>query len=191
MKQIIIVLIFLAAVLQAGCAGPEESFVISTARSSEDSAGDLKDPGNEEVHQIAVYICGEVSDPGIYYLDEGSRVADLLNAANGALPNADLKRINLAQRLVDGQQIIVYSLQTAEGQEGAKGESANTGGKININLAGKEELMTLPGIGESKADAIIRYREENGPFSCTEDVMNVSGLKNSVYATIKEQITVQ
>ena len=68
---------------------------------------------------------------------------------------------------------------------------ADSQGLVDLNHASREQLMTLPAIGESRADAIVRYREENGPFSCTEDVMNISGIKNSVYEQIKQQITVQ
>ena len=77
-----------------------------------------------------------------------------------------------------------------QGLSGA-GETGDLSGKIDLNSASVEQLMTLPGIGESKAEAIIRYREESGPFSCTEDVMNISGIKDRVYSQIEDCITVQ
>ncbi len=138
-----------------------------------------------EQNPIAVYICGEVRKPGVYTLDETARIEDLVNAAGGALPDADLSRINLAQKLTDGQQVIVYAKNA-----GDAGAGTGSAGKVNLNLADKEELMTLPGIGEARAESILAYREEIGWFQSPEELMNISGIKEKMYEKIADRIEV-
>lgn len=176
--------------------------------------------------QIAVYVCGAVRNPGVYYLDSGSRICDALEAAGGFDDSADMSWLNQARVLQDGemlsvctkdeadalraQGLIPLTLQDAAAVNNVTGSSgANTGtggvpadrkgeeklssgqsGKVNLNTGSKEELMSLPGIGEAKADAIIRYRTETGWFASAEDVMNISGIKNSIYEKIRDRITV-
>lgn len=183
-KRIANAMIFLVLFLGA-CAPSGEELQILTG-DAQNGEGFPQETAEPETIRIAVYICGEVQNPGVYYLEEGSRVADLLDAANGALPDADLKRINLAQKLADGQQIIVE--KKAENIEGT--QTAASSGKVNINFAGKEELMTLPGIGESRAEAILSYREQAGWFSSTEDLMNITGIKEKMYEKIADLIEV-
>ena len=161
------------------------------------------DPGKE---QLAVYVRGAVVSPGVYYLPSGSRVCDAIDAAGGFSQEADTQYLNLARPVNDSEMVSVYTLEeTALMKEQGTGEEAGPGlsdlsgedgcgsgsGRVDLNSASKEQLMTLPGIGESKAEAIIRYREESGPFSCTEDVMNISGIKDRVYSQIRDRITVQ
>ena len=134
---------------------------------------------------LTVYICGEVRRPGVYTLDETARIEDLVNAAGGALPDADLSRINLAQKLTDGQQVIVYAKNA-----GDAGAGTGSAGKVNLNLADKEELMTLPGIGEARAESILAYREEIGWFQSPEELMNISGIKEKMYEKIADRIEV-
>ena len=106
-----------------------------------------------------------------------------------------MELVNQAALLSDGQQIRVYTCE--EAAQGAvsvveeQGTKETAQGKININQAGAEELMTLPGIGESKAADIIRYREENGGFERIEDIMNISGIKEAVFSKIKDKIVIQ
>ena len=156
--------------------------------------------------QLAVYVCGAVFSPGVYYLPPGSRVCDAIDAAGGFSQEADTQWLNLARPVIDSEMLSVCTTEEAaslkelgigpdqvpdrQGLSGA-GETGDLSGKIDLNSASVEQLMTLPGIGESKAEAIIRYREESGPFSCTEDVMNISGIKDRVYSQIKDRITVQ
>ena len=189
---------------------PEDSAL--DADSSSESSRDIDTP-----EQIAVYVCGAVRRSGVYYLDGGSRVCDALEACGGFSEDADSQWLNQAKPLSDGEMLIVYTLEeTAQMKEqgAGRGDTVSTGSSgtgaasgadamsdagsallggdalINLNTATREQLMTLPGIGEAKADAIIRYRTETGYFASTEDVMNISGIKNSVYEKIRDRITV-
>ena len=146
---------------------------------------------------IGVYVCGAVEAPGVVELPEGARVADAIAAAGGLASNADTRLLNQARRLSDGEQITVLTANEAEallGDDPARraekllGEES--GGKINLNLADEETLQTLPGIGEAKAKAIVRYRTANGAFVSIEDVCGVPGIKGSVFDKIKDLITV-
>jgi competence protein ComEA len=141
---------------------------------------------------IKVYICGCVVNPGVYELPEGSRICDGLDAAGGFSEGADESRINLACYLRDGD-MVYFSRIGEEMPEGAAGvpDPGNTSnGLVNINLANAEQLCTLPGIGASKAASVIKYREENGVFTDTSQIMNVSGIGENLYNNIKDLICV-
>ncbi len=141
---------------------------------------------------IKVYICGCVVNPGVYELPEGSRICDGLDAAGGFSEGADESRINLACYLRDGD-MVYFSRIGEEMPEGAAGvpDPGNTSnGLVNINLANAEQLCTLPGIGASKAASVIKYREENGAFTDTSQIMNVSGIGENLYNNIKDLICV-
>ena len=117
--------------------------------------------------------------------------------------DADVTYVNLAQTVVAGEQIYIPTMEETNGislserdtdgtpvQDAPAGTNVETDGKININTAGKDALMTLPGIGESKADAIIAYREAQGKFQNTEELMNIRGIKEGIYNKIKDLIIV-
>lgn len=135
-----------------------------------------------------VHICGEVEKPGVYELEEGSRVFQAVEAAGGFTEEASQSSMNLAETIADGMQIVILSKEEAEAVQAAAEESA--AGLVNINQASKEQLMALPGIGESRAEDIIRYREESGGFQRIEDIMKVSGIKDAAFQKIKDSITV-
>ncbi len=137
---------------------------------------------------IYVHICGEVKDPGVYELPEGSRIFEAVEAAGGFTEKAAQASLNQAQKLSDGVQIVILSLEEAE--EKARRERELAAGIVNLNTASKEQLMTLTGIGESRAEDILRYREESGGFQSIEEIMNVPGIKESAYLKIKDSITV-
>ena len=153
---------------------------------------------------LCVYVCGHVMSPGVYQLAEGSRVCDAISAAGGPSDDADAQMLNQAEAVTDGMRIYVPSETETKGMDrsdqagsgylngsteaGEKGGSRS--GKINLNTATKEQLMTLSGIGESKAQSILDYRQENGTFSKTEDIMNIPGIKQGVYDKIKDHISV-
>ena len=147
---------------------------------------------------VQVYICGAVASPGVYTLPGGSRVVQAVEAAGGFLPDAEEKILNLARKIEDGEQITVWTREEAENMEITETPQQNTGGteqasgsgKVNLNMAGKEELMTLSGIGESRADAIIAYREANGPFGSIEEIMNIEGIKEKMFEKIRGSIEV-
>lgn len=136
--------------------------------------------------EIYVHVCGAVNSPGVYTLIEGSRVYEAIELAGGFTESAATESINQAEVLKDGQMLRVYTTEEVLLQK----ESSVDDGKVNINRADEEELMTLPGIGESKAKSILSYREEHGEFSSVEDLKNITGIKEGVYSKIKDYITI-
>lgn len=139
-----------------------------------------------EPEKLYVYVCGEVSAPGVYMLLKGDRVVDALEAAGGVTANANIVNLNLAGAVDDGMRIYVPDKSVAVGEEGME----NTNGLVNINTATKEQLMTLPGIGQSRAEDIIAYRKSNGRFKTIDELMQVPGIKEGAFSKIKEYITV-
>lgn len=182
------------------------------------AAGDPADI--QEEYAGYIHVCGAVHAPGVYPFREGMRLFEAVELAGGFLPEADEIWLNQAQILQDGQRLYIYTreetkelqnmqpqdkaqpfgsldAQTVQGgppygeaaQEQTAGEAA-TEKKVNINTADKAELMTLPGIGEARAEAIIQYRSQRGGFSAVEEIQEISGIKNAVYSKIKDRITV-
>jgi competence protein ComEA len=152
-----------------------------------------------------VDVAGAVPRPGVYEFPDGARVKDAIQAAGGLLAEADKSTLNLAAPLADGQRLDIPYLSgmqptpepfsfspgiggAANGTTG--GQSSNTGELIDINNASLEELETLPGIGQSLAQAIIDYRNEFGPFFAIEDIMFVDGIGPATFEDIKNMITV-
>lgn len=151
----------------------------------------------KEVNEIVVHITGEVKKEGIVYLKEGDRVIDAIKEAGGETKNADLSKVNLAYELSDGQKIYIPNKGEKldnfiidEGGSASMSENDNKQTKININTADEVELDNLPGIGPSIAKKIVDYRNENGKFNNIEDIKNVSGIGDSKYEDIKDNITV-
>lgn len=148
----------------------------------------------DEKNQIVIHVCGNVNMPGVYTVKEGTRVVDAIAAAGGFHELAAVDYVNQALILNDGQQIYIPSQE--EVQKGAVKELALTLpstaflGKVNINHATKEELLSLPGIGEAKAERIIAYRKEHNGFQTIEDILQISGIKEAVYNKVKDRITV-
>ncbi|MBR6614736.1 MAG: helix-hairpin-helix domain-containing protein [Lachnospiraceae bacterium] len=138
--------------------------------------------------KIYVHICGAVNAPGVYELPEGSRIFEAVEAAGGFTEEAAQASLNLAQVISDEEQIVILTKEEAEAK--ARMEREQQAGIVNLNTASKEQLMTLPGIGESRAEDIIRYRKESGGFQSVEEIMNVPGIKESAYLKIKDSITV-
>ncbi|MBQ1326778.1 MAG: helix-hairpin-helix domain-containing protein [Eubacterium sp.] len=148
---------------------------------------------------VVVYICGAVVSEGVYTLSYGSRVVDVLDMAGGYKEDAAKGYVNLAEPLSDGDKIYIpfqdevddekNISQKIKGKDDIYG-SGDGDRLVNINKATRDELMTLPGIGGSKADDIISYREEHGKFSKIEDLMNISGIKTGVFNKIKDMITI-
>ena len=166
---------------------------------------------SQEPEEIYVDVSGAVVSPGVYCLDAGSRIFQAIEAAGGCTTEAAPVCLNQAAELSDGQKVYVPTVQEAEdvaAENGAGGNAGNlwdlgtqssvtgqvsegTGtGKVNINTADKELLTTLPGVGSSKADAILAYRQDQGGFSSIEEIMNVEGIKEGVFARIKDRISV-
>ena len=137
---------------------------------------------------LCVYVCGEVKSPGVYELPEGSRIVDAVEAAGGMTEAASGTWLNLAEPVSDGQKIEVPS--ETEASELEKEQQEAQSGLVNLNTASAEELMTLTGIGESKAEAILSYREEHGGFEKPEELMEIPGIKEGVFEKIRDQVTV-
>lgn len=149
-------------------------------------------PSHTDEPGYFVHICGEVNQPGVYELPAGSRVFEAVEAAGGFTEAAAPDSLNLAQKVSDGMKLVILSEKEAETLSGESfsGTAGESDGLININTASKEQLMTLTGIGESRADDIIRFREESGGFEKIEDIMKVPGIKNAGFQKIKDRITV-
>lgn len=199
-----------------------ENIIIKKLETSTELKIDSKE---KEEKKVKVDIKGRVKKEGVYELEIGSRVIDVIEKAGGLKENANTEYINLSKKLVDEMVIIIYSNDDVKKFKEedkqviyieyecvcpdnindtciTENDTINTNGvkeenntkeevkdtKISINLATKEELMTLPGVGESKAENIIKYREENGEFEKIEDITKVSGIGESVYSKIKDYI---
>lgn len=142
---------------------------------------------------LFVDVKGAVSSPGLYEAKEGDRVLDAIDQAGGLIKTADEKQVNFAQKVHD--EMIIYIPEKGEVVEEAlpamaAPSSTQAAGKININRADLSELQNLPGVGPAKAQAIIDYREEQGPFKKVEDIQNVSGIGEKTFEKLQESITV-
>ena len=155
-----------------------------------ETAADSAAPENAS-GEVVVHVAGAVSSPGVYTLPADSRVDDAVRAA-GATADADLSQLNLAQKLADGQKITVpvAGATPADGSSAATTADSDNGGLININTATQEELESLPSIGEVRAQAIITYREEHGGFRTIDELKEVSGIGEKIFADISPHITV-
>lgn len=169
---------------------------------------------------IWVHVCGEVMEPGVYELPEGTRIAEAILAAGGPTEDAVSEAVNQALKASDGQQIYLPSREevsraqaqnqgesgfskiagnagtAGNGDAGSKnaGPNPDTGAdnaKVNLNTADLAELMTLPGIGSAKAESIIAYRNVHGKFKTAGEIKNISGIKDSVFNQIKDRVTVE
>lgn len=138
---------------------------------------------------IYVDIGGEVLRPGVYEVAEGTRLFQVIERAGGLTEEANIDEINRAETVFDGQKIMIGD-KTTEGAAPEEKKSAEADGKININTADSATLQEIPGIGPSKADRIIQYRESEGRFNSIDDIKNISGIGNKTFEGIKEYITV-
>ena len=206
------------------CNNKKEEIIIEDKIVKEEKQEEVKEV-YVEPKKISFDIKGQVVNPGVYEINEGSKVIDAVNLSGGFTEEADTTLINLAKKLKDEMVIIIYSKkevndamnnnannktiikkidsicvcpsikndaclnQQKEDSESKENDSNESSTIININTASQEELMTLTGIGEAKAKAIIEYREKNNGFKNIEDIMNVSGIGNSAFEKIKDNIT--
>lgn len=149
------------------------------------------EPEGADPEYIYVYVCGEVCAPGVYKLPKESRIYEAIEAAGGMTEAASFYTLNQAEKLSDGQQVYVLSKEEEETQTADPVEmQEQDDGRISLNTAGKEELMTLPGIGEVRAEAIIRHREEKGGFTSIEELKEIEGIKEGVFNKVKDRIKV-
>lgn len=174
---------------------------------SSEVSGNKEDKESEGVYPaddgyVYVQVCGAVNQPGVYKVSSTLRVFEVIDMAGGVTEEADTNVINMAKPVMDEMKLYIpakdevsagnydnsgYDLYLEEPEDT---DSELQDGLVNINEAGEEELMTLPGIGEAKAGAIIAYREENGAFTDISEIMNISGIKQAAFDKIKDLIKV-
>lgn len=177
---------------------------------SSDNNGDKPEETAATVNNsIYIYICGAVEKPDVYMVETDTRVVEVIELAGGLTKDAAGDYVNQAALVQDGQKVYIPTKEEVKGtvpegypgnQDTAGGNTSKTGTtvksqdngsvKVNINKASAEELMALPGIGEAKAAGIIAYRQEQGGFKSIEEIMNINGIKNSVFNKISDKITV-
>lgn len=190
-------LILAAALVSAGCSdkGEESLEELSVSAESEtEEEGAVPQEEQEPAETVYVYVCGAVNAPGVYELKKDARVFEAITLAGGMTAEAAPEAVSQARTVADGEQIYVPTVREVQmqgsGVEDIVTGNADVSGKVNINTAGKEELMTLTGIGEAKAQSILDYREEHGQFGSIEDLMLIEGIKEGVFNKIKEDITI-
>lgn len=199
-------------------AGVKESGEKPAPEAGAKENGEEPGPEAEEKKVCYVHICGQVREPGVYRMESGSRIYQAVKMAGGFTENAETDYVNQAEAVEDGLKITIPSKEEAllQKQEASGGltpvlepagggngleypraqaaddvqRGAQAGGLVNINTASEAELCTLTGIGSSRARAIVEYREKHGGFASPEDIMKVSGIKESSYEKIKDRITV-
>ena len=159
------------------------------------SPGSTAPPGAVEV--VLVHAAGAVRRPGLYELAAGERVADLIEAAGGATRAADLDRVNLAAPVADGSQVVVprrgeptAAANTPSGGTTTSPADGAPGPLVDLNLAGAEELETLPGIGPATSAAILEHRDANGPFASVDELIDVPGIGEAKLAALADLVTV-
>ncbi|MBS2969767.1 helix-hairpin-helix domain-containing protein [Metabacillus sp. KIGAM252] len=166
----------------------------STAEAFTEAADEKEASTKKELFMVDVK--GSVHRPGVYELWEGCRVKDAVDRAGGLLESADGKQVNLAAVLEDGTAIYIpvkgetVETELSQGTIAAQGSASSDAGKVNLNTAGLEDLQTLPGIGPSKAEAILAYREEKGKFKSEEELKEVSGIGDKTYEKLEDLIQV-
>lgn len=179
---------------------------VGTSAGEASGGGDDRGKPSEEpsgqgvLCSIYVYVCGHVAKPGVYALEEGDRICDALALAGGVTEDGRGEALSQAARVVDGQTIYVPGVD--EDWNGSavtvvpadfgqtKAYDAIEDSRVDINQASREELMSLPGIGESKASDILKYREEHGGFQSVEELMNIPGIKEGVFRKLEEYVKV-
>lgn len=181
MRRYGIILLILAMMLSlTACkAKGNETFDLESIDTQEQSKS-----SKEANVDIYVYVCGAVEQEGVYKLPAGSRIYEAVEMAGGFREDAAKSEVNQAEVLVDESRVYVPTFA-----ETVAGEAENDG-KINLNKATKEELMTLPGVGDSRAENIIQYRNENGGFKNIDEIMLISGIKEGLFEKIKDLIKV-
>lgn len=188
MNKIIVLILMFGMSLLVGCSSGGTIMTADT-ESLDTGVSDLEDTtkivsATETATFLYVYVCGYVEQPGVYPLKPGARICDALELAGGVTSDGKPEALDQAQHVEDGQTIYV------PGRYEDVDNAVLDDGLVDINKADKTMLMTLPGIGESKAEMILQYREEHGDFEAVEDLMNIPGIKEGVYNKIKDSIKV-
>lgn len=148
------------------------------------------DEADADSKTVTVHAAGAVRNPGVYELKSGARVADLLELAGGALPEADLDSLNLAEPLADGTQVLVLRRGEVAPAQAASAGADRPAAKVNLNTASAADLDALPGVGPATAEAIIRHREEKGRFRSVSDLLDVRGIGEAKLSKLRPLVTV-
>lgn len=187
-----ILLFLLLCIFLTGCFPSPKGELVEQTYETEEESGNSEEKGTDTSRTgIFVHVSGEVKNPGLYELKFGSRVFDAVEAAGGFTKKADQDSLNLAEKLEDGSKIRVLSLERQEKGDGGEALAGNASdGRIDLNRATLEELMTLPGIGQKRAESILNLRQQKGSFQKTEDLLEVEGIKEGIFNKIKDLIKV-
>ena len=187
-KRRYIVILLGILVYLSGCGNDTQIMVSEETGTIESSTNNQVITENTEAdNPIFVYVCGEVQNPGVYEVTADARVCDVIDKAGGFSEYADAKALNLADHVEDAEKIYVPNMQEDRLQEE---DSQEEDGLLDLNKATKEQLMTLPGIGETKADLILEYRETKGPFQSVEELMEIQGIKERTLNQIKASVKI-
>lgn len=178
--------------LLTGCGKQDVVFTADTASTattqeiSDEKTGDTGSTLEQEDATIYVYVCGYVYNPGVYALPKTARICDALECAGGVTVDGKPEALNQAEHMEDGQTLYVPGKEEILPHSGEQEDSL-----VDINTATKEELMTIPGIGASKAEDILAYREANGDFQTIEGLMEIPGIKEGIFNKMKAYIKCQ
>lgn len=199
--------VFCVCVLITGCTKKTEEYrewvpyEEETRAESQDSPAETKEEEPELKEEVPcfVHIGGAVKNPGVYQLPGDSRIFQAIEKAGGFTEDADQNYVNLAERIQDGSKIMIPTADETE-KSGTAGEKQEYGvlfrdsgetSLVNLNTADREKLCTLPGVGDSRADAILSYRKEHGEFTSIDEIMQIAGIKESLFEKIKDKICVR
>ena len=189
--RVFLVIIFCISML-CGCGSRNTVYLEKIQTETSEVPQTEEKDSTKETGSCFVYVCGAVVNPGVYELPENSRVYEAVAMAGGMTEDAGAEAVNQAEIVTDGQMLRIPTIaEVLAAQEDASCDSGATDdGLLNINQAEVADFMTLPGIGQSKAEALVKYREEHGKFSSIEEIMNVDGIKEGVFNKIKDSIKV-
>ncbi len=205
MKLAVIALVVITALVFFGTKGEKEEIVVvqdgegmmeREIMVDEPQGEDVNKEVSEDTVKLVIDIDGCVKHPGIYEIDEGTRLYEVIEMAGGLTKSADTTLINQAEVLSDGQKIIIP--KKAARYEGSDGKESDVSvaagqtsdGRININLADADTLQKIPGVGPATAEKILTYREANGMFKDIEDIKNISGIGEKTFEKMKDKITI-
>ena len=164
-----------------------------------ENVSDAGNAGGSSLPQVYIYVCGAVELPGVYSLRQGSRLYEAVELAGGLTADADENCLNMARPITDGEQVVILTQEEALALKeagtyfcpaGDTAQAAQDSGLVNINTATVTELTSVSGIGASRAQAIVDYREKNGSFGSIEDIKRVDGIKDGLFSKIKDKITI-
>lgn len=211
----VFLMVLFEPLLLCGCASARDEVTIALENEepdmSESGGRELPDKDRAEVSfldeetgavdgieppQVYIYVCGAVVLPGVYSLKQGSRLYEAVELAGGLTADADESCLNMARQIADGEQVVILTQEEAQALKEAgtytypSGDTTQDTGLVNINTATVTELTTVSGIGANRAQAIVDYREKNGCFGSIEDIKKVDGIKDGLFAKIKDKITI-